>query len=196
MLKKKDPADCPVLFELMQDPAVRPYVRDCPDTLEACRVLTTKAIDSERLGQLISRTITDEAGTPIGEITLYDLEADSGFLRTWIGKPYFGKGYNRRAKHAFFSELFLKKGIETVFMKIRTTNGRSLRATEKLPYAFPGQRLYPAVYKKMNQDGTIYRLYVVTKSSFLTAESAMPVHRGTASRSGSASSDERRADLK
>lgn len=58
---------------------------------------------------------------------------NSGFLGTWIGKPYHGKGYNRPAKDAFFKELFNELGIETVFMRIREENIRSIKAAEKLP---------------------------------------------------------------
>ena len=39
------------------------------------------------------------------------------------------------AKETFFKELFFELGIETVFMRIRKKNIRSLKAAEKLPYA-------------------------------------------------------------
>ncbi|MGQ0518443.1 hypothetical protein ACT453_54415, partial [Bacillus sp. D-CC] len=57
-------------------------------------------------GELISRTILDEWGNPIGTITLFDVQEKAGFLGTWLGKPYHGKGYNKLAKDSFFSELF------------------------------------------------------------------------------------------
>jgi RimJ/RimL family protein N-acetyltransferase len=35
--------------------------------------------------------------------TLFDVQEKAGFLGTWLGKPYHGKGYNKLAKDSFFS---------------------------------------------------------------------------------------------
>ena len=34
-------------------------------------------------------------------ISLYDIENGAGFLGTWLGKPYHGKGYNAIRKRNF-----------------------------------------------------------------------------------------------
>ncbi|MFH4333830.1 GNAT family N-acetyltransferase, partial [Acinetobacter baumannii] len=78
-----------------------------------------QTIEAEERGELISRTILDEWGNPIGTITLFDVQEKAGFLGTWLGKPYHGKGYNKLAKDSFFSELFYELDIETIFMRIR-----------------------------------------------------------------------------
>ncbi len=72
--------------------------------------MTKQTLESEERGELISRTILDEWGTPIGTINLFDIEDNAGFLGTWLGKPYHGKGYNSPAKDAFFQELVLHYG--------------------------------------------------------------------------------------
>ena len=63
--------------------------------------LTKQTIEAEERGELISRTILDEWGNPIGTITLFDVQEKAGFLGTWLGKPYHGKGYNKLAKDSF-----------------------------------------------------------------------------------------------
>ena len=84
--------------------------------------MTKQTIEAEERGECISRTILDEWGAPIGTINLFDIEDNAGFLGTWLGKPYHGKGYNGPAKDAFFQELFYNMGIETIFMRIRKVN--------------------------------------------------------------------------
>ncbi|MCY8225858.1 GNAT family N-acetyltransferase [Bacillus haynesii] len=135
MLKKRELTDCYALFELMIHPDVFPFVRNKAETIEEYMFHVKNMIEEEEQGKLISRTILDEWENPIGCISLYEIEDQKGFLGTWLGKPYHGKGFNQRAKDAFFCELFYEKQIEAVFMKIRKTNMRSLKAAEKLPYA-------------------------------------------------------------
>lgn len=135
MLKKREMADCHALFDLVKHPEVFPFVRNKTETIEEYMFHVKNIIEEEEQGKLISRTILDEWENPIGCISLYEIKGNMGFLGTWLGKPYHGKGYNQRAKNAFFCELFYEKNVETVFMKIRKTNIRSLKAAEKLPYA-------------------------------------------------------------
>lgn len=166
MLKIRDLQEVPELFELLSHPKVYPYVREKASTTDEYYFLTKKTIEAEERGELISRTITDEYCNPIGTINLYDIENNYGFLATWIGQPYFGKGYNQLAKEHFLDELFFDQGIEAVFMKIRKTNKRSLGAVQKLPYAILGNELYESVYNKINAEEEVYELYVVTKALY------------------------------
>lgn len=115
----------------MVDPAVFPFVRQKAYSYEEYLFLTKQTIEAEERGELISRTILDEWGNPIGTITLFDVQEKAGFLGTWLGKPYHGKGYNKLAKDSFFSELFYELDIETIFMRIRKINIRSIKAARK-----------------------------------------------------------------
>lgn len=166
MLKIRELHEVPILFELASHPEVYPYIRHKADTLDEFYFLTKQLIEAEEQGLVISRTILDEYNQPIGTINLFDINNRSGFLATWIGKPYFGKGYNKMAKELFFEELFFHRGIENVFMKVRKTNLRSLKAVEKLGYAILGDDLFPDILKEINVDGDIYHLFVVTKEHF------------------------------
>ncbi len=112
MLKKRDLHDCHALFDLMTHPDVFPFVRQKANCYDEFIFITKQTIESEERGELISRTILDEWGAPIGTINLYDIQDNAGFLGTWLGKPYHGKGYNNLAKDAFFEELFLKQALK------------------------------------------------------------------------------------
>lgn len=166
MLKTRDLSEVPALFELLSHPEVYPYVRQKATTPDEFYFVTKQTIEAEQNGELISRTIVDEYYQPIGTINLFDIKKNYGFLATWIGQPYFGKGYNRVAKEQFFEELFFEKSIEGIFMKVRRTNFRSLRAVQKLPYITLANEMFPEVYKDINQNLDIYDLFVITKEHY------------------------------
>lgn len=166
MLKTRDLNDVPALFELIVHPKVYPYVRHKPKTSDEYYFMTKQTIQAEENGELISRTIMDEYEQPIGTINLFDIEDNYGFLATWIGAPFFGKGYNQPAKELFFDELFFTLGIETIFMKIRRTNIRSVKAIQKLPYAGIGNTLYPEIYDAINKQENVYELFAISKEHY------------------------------
>lgn len=163
MLKMRDLHEVPALFELMSHPDVFPYVRHKAKTSDEFFFLTKQTIEAEDYGELVSRTILDEYYQPIGTINLFDIHDNYGFLATWIGQPYFGKGYNKRAKEHFFDELFFMMNIEGVFMKVRKTNIRSMKAILKLPYIKSGNETFSEIYQQVNRQEDIYDLFIITK---------------------------------
>ncbi|MBO9130972.1 GNAT family N-acetyltransferase [Bacillus sp. 165] len=166
MLKKRDLHDSYVLYELMVHPDVFPFVRQKAYSYEEFLFLTKQTIEAEERGELISRTILDEWGNPIGTINLFDIQEGAGFLGTWLGKPYHGCGYNKPAKDAFFHELFYELEIETIFMRIRKVNIRSMKAAEKLPYVTLANETRKHVYEQINAEGNIYNLYEISKDQY------------------------------
>ncbi|WP_308639754.1 GNAT family N-acetyltransferase [Paenibacillus silvisoli] len=170
MLKKHDLHECHSLYRLMIDPAVFPYVRHkCQSYEEYLFVTKQLIVEEQQQTTSISRTILDEMGHPIGTIQLYDIVNGTGFLATWIGAPYFGQGYNRRAKESFFAELFLEHRIERAYLKIRKQNIRSIKAVEKLPYVQLANDHNPELYQTINAVDPIYDLYQVDRSCFLNS---------------------------
>ncbi len=161
MIKKRELTDCHKLYELMIDPAVFPYVRQKANSYDEFLFLTKQTIEAEERGELISRTICDEWGNPIGTISLFDINKQAGFLGTWIGRPYHSKGYNQLAKEAFFNELFYEHFIETVYLKIRPENVRSKKAAEKLPYVSSANEI-----RKDIDNDNIYDLFLIDKDQF------------------------------
>ncbi|MFC7063076.1 GNAT family N-acetyltransferase [Halobacillus seohaensis] len=167
MLKKRDLHDVPALFDLMIHPEVFPYVRHKASTSDEFYFVTKQTVEAEERRELISRTILDEWEQPIGTINLFDIYENKGFLATWIGQPYFGKGYNKIAKEAFFEELFFQLDMEGVFMKIRHSNIRSLKAAQKIPYVVLANDQYPDIYNWINRKEAAYDLYMITKEQYL-----------------------------
>ncbi|WP_246943056.1 GNAT family N-acetyltransferase [Bacillus pinisoli] len=166
MLKKRDLNDCQALYELMVHPDVFPFVRHKAATYEEFLFLTKQTIEAEERGEIISRTILDEWGNPIGTINLFDIQDQAGFLGTWLGKPYHGLGYNKLAKDAFFDELFFELGIERIFMRIRKVNVRSYKAAEKLPYTIFANETRTSLYEELNAKEDIYNLFEIPKDLY------------------------------
>ncbi|RLQ95223.1 GNAT family N-acetyltransferase [Falsibacillus albus] len=168
MLKKREICgqECHILFELMTHPDVFPFVRHKAYSYDEFVFLTKQTIEAEDQGELISRTILDEWGNPIGTINLFDIQDGAGFLGTWIGKPFHGKGYNNIAKDEFFKELFFETDIQTIFMRIRKVNGRSRKAAEKLPYVINANETRRSVYEQLNAVEEVYDLYEIPKDLF------------------------------
>ncbi|MDC3425275.1 GNAT family N-acetyltransferase [Aquibacillus sp. 3ASR75-11] len=166
MLKKRDLHEVPALYELLTHPEVFPYVRHKAYSVDEYYFLTKQTMEAEEQGELITRTIVNEFHHPIGTISLFDLHDNKGFLATWIGQPYFGKGYNKLAKEAFFEELFETAGIKAIFIKIRKTNTRSLKAMLKIPFVSLGNILYREIFEKINANEPVYELFVITKEQY------------------------------
>ena len=168
MLKKRDldMQEVTTLYTLSTDAAVYPYVRQKASTVDEFYFLTKQMIIREQNRELISRTILDEFEQPIGTITLYDIENNRGFLATCVGKPYFGKGYNKMAKEQFLHEIFINQNIETVFLKINRHNIRSLKAIAKLPYSMLANELYKETYETINAAERKYELFVIEKNFY------------------------------
>ncbi len=166
MLKKRDLQDCQALYELMVHPDVFPFVRHKAYSYEEFLFLTKQTIEAEERGELISRTILDEWGSPIGTINLFDLQDNAGFLGTWLGKPYHGKGYNQLAKDAFFNELFYDMDIEKIFMRVRKINERSNKAAAKLPYVAFANNTRKSLLDEINAGQDIYNLYEISKDQY------------------------------
>ncbi|MBM7094456.1 MULTISPECIES: GNAT family N-acetyltransferase [Alteribacter] len=166
MLMKRDLSDCEALFNLLVHPDVFPFVRHRASSVEEYLFVTKQLIEAEEQGELISRTIIDEWGTPIGTITLFDIQNNAGFLGTWIGKPYHGMGYNEKAKSVFFDELFFSGNIERIYMKVRNTNERSRKAVLKLPYVQEVSATHPILVSQINKGAHQYDLFEISKDMY------------------------------
>lgn len=168
MLKREEMnvRELKMLFEQMTHPEVLPFVRQKATTFHEFIALNEQAIEEEACGNMVSRVIVDEWSNPIGTINLFDIREQSGFLGTWIGKDYHGKGFNGLAKRTFLRELFDEHEINAVFMRIRKGNIRSKKAAEKLPYAVKVNELRVSIFHEINVEGYTYDLYEIPKELF------------------------------
>lgn len=155
------------LFMEMSHPDVAPYVRNCVADFNEYLLNVPHILAAEERGDMIIRTIFDEWDNPIGMITLYDITDYGGFLSTWLGKSYHGKGYNKIAKQLFLNEIFNQHDIQIIYLKIRTDNYRSQKAAEKLAYIAQVESNYNVMFKVINQTELKYKLYLVTKLAYI-----------------------------
>lgn len=105
--------------------------------------LADDMVTIEGIKQFIRHVTTDDkqysrvifAGdTLVGVITLKDITVESAHIGTWIGEPYWGRGYNEAAKELMFRYAFEELGLQRVFAGAAKHNIRSLKAQEKLGY--------------------------------------------------------------
>lgn len=169
MIKKRDfnEGAQKELYELMIHPEVQSYVRHHVENFNAFLRLNEQLIQEELIGETISRIIHDEKDAVIGTISLYDINNNIGFLATWLGKPYQGKGYNQPAKRQFLMELFTETSINTILMCVRKTNEQSQRAIRKLPYVIEGQKKSWELFRQVNAHPDDYILYEIPKDLFI-----------------------------
>ena len=169
MIKRRELHECGHLFEYLSHPSVFPFVRQKAVSAEEFLFMTKQLMEEEERGEVISRTVTDDFGMPIGTINLYDIQDQAGFLGTWIGQPFQGKGFNQKAKNLFLEELFYQHNINTVFLRIKQNNEKSIRATEKLPYTVNAKDTHPALFEEINTGEHRYVLYQIPKDLFYMA---------------------------
>ncbi|BCD25087.1 hypothetical protein BC30090_3984 [Bacillus cereus] len=107
----------------------------------------------------------------IGLTTLKHInyEKKQSHIGSWLGYPYWGKGYNEAAKKEIFKIAFLDLQLSYVFAGAKTNNIRSLKAQEKLPYIslhvenkFPDE--HAALEKEVRSPCS---LHVVSREKFL-----------------------------
>lgn len=166
MLKHRELHECHELYTLLSHPTVLPYVRQQAYSVEEYWLMTYQLLVEEQQGKTISRTILNDQGRPIGTINLFDIHDGAGFLGTWIGLPYQGKGYNEKAKTLFLHELFFQLHFHTVFLKIRTTNEKSQKAVHKLPYTLCANESHAALFEEINRGEFQYDLFQIPKDIF------------------------------
>lgn len=166
MLKQRDLNETAALYELLSHPSVFPYVRQKANSAEEYLFMTKQLMEEEQAGKAISRTITDDWGQPIGTISIFDIHDGAGFLGTWIGQPFQGKGYNQKAKLLFLQELFFEHNFNTVFLRIRQQNARSRAAALKLPYVVCAKDSHPALYEEINSGEVKFDLFKIPKDLF------------------------------
>ncbi|MDN7240753.1 GNAT family N-acetyltransferase [Planococcus sp. N028] len=108
-----------------------------PDgTVEDTKQFIKMRLEEEFAGKTVPRVILNEDFELIGltDLMFIDYPKKSCHIGTWIGHPYWGKGYNEASKIAILQIAFKELGLDYVFAGARQTNIRSQKAQEKLPY--------------------------------------------------------------
>jgi RimJ/RimL family protein N-acetyltransferase len=160
------------MAELLAERAVHQYL-DLPlCTTDNCKSFITNAMAMEALGFARHRLILNSNDTLIGGISLVNIDQDEGsaFMGTWLGRAYWGQGYNQAAKMEMLRIAFEQLCLKRVFFVTPREHTRSLRALEKLPcIQVHVNRDYPSLCKRIEyQLGREIVLSVVTKEQWET----------------------------
>ncbi|MDA1648207.1 GNAT family N-acetyltransferase [Bacillus cereus group sp. TH160LC] len=159
------------IFKLSSDPHVKNALGIKVETIEDTKAFLLFAIEEERQKKSLSRVIVNAENEIIGLTTLKHInyEKKQSHIGSWLGYPYWGKGYNEAAKKEIFKIAFLDLQLSYVFAGAKTNNIRSLKAQEKLPYIslhvenkFPDE--HAALEKEVRSPCS---LHVVSHEKFL-----------------------------
>lgn len=160
-----------VIFRLSSDSHVKNALGIKVEKIEDTKAFLLFAIEEERQKRSLSRMIVNEENEIIGLTTLKHInyEKKQSHIGSWLGYPYWGKGYNEAAKKEIFKIAFLDLQLTYVFAGAKTNNIRSLKAQEKLPYIslhvenkFPDE--HAALEKEVRSPCS---LHVVSREKFL-----------------------------
>ena len=160
-----------VIFKLSSDPHVKNALGIKVEKIEDTKAFLLFAIEEERQKRSLSRIVVNEENEIIGLTTLKHInyEKKQSHIGSWLGYPYWGKGYNQAAKKEIFKIAFLDLQLSYVFAGAKTNNIRSLKAQEKLPYIslhvenkFPDE--HAALEKEVRSPCS---LHVVSHEKFL-----------------------------
>ncbi len=90
-------------------------------------------------------------------------------MGSWLGYPYWGQGYNEAAKKEIFKIEFEELDLIYVFSGAKTTNVRSLKAQEKLPYiSLHMEEKFPKEHALLEKETKVpCVLHAVSRKSFL-----------------------------
>lgn len=158
------------MAERLSDPEVRKYLDFPVFSKQACQSYIHNAIGLETLGFAVHRFILDSTDTLVGAISLHHIDPDAktAQMGTWLGRPFWGLGYNQTAKGKMLQIAFEHLRLSQVFFLTPHDHHRSLRALAKLGYVEMGvNRLYPTLCKQIQfQTGTDIILSVVTREEW------------------------------
>lgn len=158
------------IFQLSSDPQVNEHLSFKDDSVENTKWFINHIINEEKEGKAISRIITNEENEVIGITSLININHDHRYchMGSWIGKEYWGKGYNQKAKEEILKIAFDELKLDVVILGARTANIRSQKAQEKLPYiTLNVENLYPEEHQKLEEKEKVpCVLNCVTKENF------------------------------
>lgn len=160
-----------VIFKLSSDPHVKNALGIKVEKIEDTKAFLLFAIEEERQKRSLSRMIVNEENEIIGLTTLKHInyEKKQSHIGSWLGYPYWGKGYNAAAKKEIFKIAFLDLQLSYVFAGAKTNNVRSLKAQEKLPYiSLHVEDRFPDEHSALeNEVNSSCVLHVVSREKFL-----------------------------
>lgn len=128
-------SDSAKLYYHLSNPRVVRFSRLKPASIEDMEKMIAELKVQEEERKVIPYAIVKDE-EQVGMITLWDYcqIRREGFLSTWLGEDYWGKGLNGEAKILFLEKLFTQYKLDRVLLMIRNSNLRSIAACSKIDY--------------------------------------------------------------
>ncbi|WP_459499502.1 GNAT family N-acetyltransferase [Bacillus sp. C1] len=159
-----------IIFTLSSNSHVQDALGIQVETVEDTKSFIRFAMEEEQHNRALSKMIMNEKKEAIGITTLKRInhEKKHAHIGSWLGYPYWGQGYNEAAKKAIFKIAFEELDLTYVFAGAKTTNIRSQKAQEKLPYiSLHVEKQFPdehAALEKETKSSCV--LHVITREDF------------------------------
>jgi len=161
---------CEEIFRLSSVPAVKDALGLPDGAIEDTLRFSRRVREEELAGKTLPRVILDEQNRLIGLTDLMFIyhAKKSCHIGTWIGKEYWGQGFNEASKVAILKIAFEELGLERVFAGARVVNLRSQKAQEKLPFIrLHVEAEFPQEHEALeNKEGQPCILHVFRKEDF------------------------------
>ncbi|PET61283.1 GNAT family N-acetyltransferase [Bacillus sp. AFS001701] len=175
-LVKNDLKYAEQVFELSSDPGVKDVLGIKVDHIDDTIGFISYIVQKELEGKVINRIILNEQDEVVGITTLKHIDRGDGIchMGTWIGVPFWGKGYNEASKIEILKIAFNELKMDYVFAGAKESNTRSRRAQEKLAYMTIGvEKEFPNEQIIVEQEAKTKCVLNVVKreefSKFLTS---------------------------
>jgi len=175
-LVKNDLKYAEQVFELSSDPGVKDVLGIKVDHIDDTIGFISYIVQQELEGKVINRIILNEQDEVVGITTLKHIDRGDGIchIGTWIGVPFWGKGYNEASKIEILKIAFNELKMDYVFAGAKESNTRSRRAQEKLAYMTIGvEKEFPNEQIIVEQEAKTKCVLNVVKreefSKFLTS---------------------------
>ena len=158
-LVKNDLKYAEQVYKLSSHPGVKDVLGIKVDNIEDTIGFINFIVQEELEGKVINRIILNEHDEVVGITSLKHIDRGDGIchIGTWIGVPFWGKGYNEASKIEILKIAFNELKMLYVFAGAKGSNTRSRRAQEKLAYMTIG------VEKEFPKELTIIEKEAKTK---------------------------------
>jgi RimJ/RimL family protein N-acetyltransferase len=138
--------DAREIARLIGDPLVAQNMADiphpCSPDFALNHVIAARNGNAEGAALTLAITLRSQPDAVIGMIEIAPGEqGESGLLRYWLGRPFWGKGLMHEAAEALIETLFLYTRFRAIDAAILETNAASRRVLQKLGFMSKGASL-------------------------------------------------------
>ena len=146
ILRLPEVDDSQEMFELLQDDDILRYVNFTkPKSVEDCVEFIDYSLNEFAKGTEANYVIVNQGGKLLGVASLMriDWENSNAELGIWLGKSFWGKGYNYEALNLLIDYAFNDLDFQYLIASVKTGNVRSFRTVQNLGFGYVTSATYP-----------------------------------------------------